>query len=337
MTNATVHERGPRGDVVQVRDPAHLGRVAMNDHFTRSVGRCDASSAIVVLNRRPADPSTASAELPCSGPTAMPLRRTWRTPYTLKLSSQIRQICSLSHASRFARGGNLVGLCLRTLVFVVRARGDRHLRADWLDSVVVAMLVDEPHHQLPRRQRHRIQRQGFLSALEAPENPAAKATFRDFVVGAAAEAMDGRYARNLTGVRTLGRNRHLCPCRRRPKMRSPADPRSRPHGSPPCQRLTPSSGKGTGSRSATEASSRLSRPPYRRTWPATSSPHAGNRRSSARTPPGRWCSYAPTRRARCWSPVACPWSCSPPLTAPAPVKPGGALPARHRAAASPLR
>ncbi len=43
---------------------------------------------------------------------------------------------------------------------------------------------------------------GFLSALTAPTAPTAVATFADFV-GAASRAVDGRYARNLTGVKTL--------------------------------------------------------------------------------------------------------------------------------------
>ena len=43
---------------------------------------------------------------------------------------------------------------------------------------------------------------GFLSALTAPTAPTTVASFSDFV-GAASRAVDGRYARNLTGVRTL--------------------------------------------------------------------------------------------------------------------------------------
>ena len=43
---------------------------------------------------------------------------------------------------------------------------------------------------------------GFLSALTAPTAPTAIATFSDFV-GAASQAVDGRYARNLTGVKML--------------------------------------------------------------------------------------------------------------------------------------
>ncbi len=43
---------------------------------------------------------------------------------------------------------------------------------------------------------------GFVHALTAPTAPTAIATFADFV-GAASQAVDGRYARNLTGVKTL--------------------------------------------------------------------------------------------------------------------------------------
>ncbi len=43
---------------------------------------------------------------------------------------------------------------------------------------------------------------GFLSALATPTAPTATATFSDFV-GAASRAVDGRYARNLTGVKML--------------------------------------------------------------------------------------------------------------------------------------
>ena len=43
---------------------------------------------------------------------------------------------------------------------------------------------------------------GFVNALTAPTAPTAVATFSDFV-GAASRAVDGRYARNLTGVKTL--------------------------------------------------------------------------------------------------------------------------------------
>ena len=43
---------------------------------------------------------------------------------------------------------------------------------------------------------------GFLSALTAPTAPTAIATFSDFV-GAASQAVDGRYARNLPGVKML--------------------------------------------------------------------------------------------------------------------------------------
>ena len=43
---------------------------------------------------------------------------------------------------------------------------------------------------------------GFVHALTAPTAPTAIATFSDFV-GAASRAVDGRYARNLTGVKTL--------------------------------------------------------------------------------------------------------------------------------------
>ncbi len=43
---------------------------------------------------------------------------------------------------------------------------------------------------------------GFLSALTAPTAPTTVATFSDFV-GAASQAVDGRYARNLPGVKML--------------------------------------------------------------------------------------------------------------------------------------
>ncbi len=155
-----VDEAGPGRHVGEVRDPELVRAVARNSRFTRSGGyAADLSAVVVTCERAAPDRATQAhrthqpldgaaghahalaAELP---PHLLAPRRP-RSSRPRRAGSRASALRPASHAPDACpdRAGGAV--------LVVGRRGDRQHRADRLDPVLLAVLLDEADHHFARR------------------------------------------------------------------------------------------------------------------------------------------------------------------------------------------